>query len=92
MQDKYGKFDIQFGMASTPVLDDGRLYLQLFHSGGATVLALDAATGNEIWQQKRPRRRPGRMRAIVRLADDLSRRRAGVPADARRRLHRGPPA
>jgi hypothetical protein len=42
VQDKYGKFDIQFGMASTPVLDEGRLYLQLLHSGGATVLALDA--------------------------------------------------
>lgn len=53
VQDKYGKFDIQFGMASTPVLDEGRLYLQLLHSGGATVLALDAATGNEIWHQAR---------------------------------------
>jgi outer membrane protein assembly factor BamB len=53
LQDKYGKFDIQFGIASTPVLDDGRLYLQLLHSGSATVLALDAATGNEIWHQAR---------------------------------------
>ncbi len=53
MQDKYGKFDIQFGMTSTPLLDDGRLYLQLIHSGGATVVALDALTGNEIWKQKR---------------------------------------
>ena len=53
VQDKYGKFDIQFGMTSTPVLDDGRLYLQLLHSGGATVLALDAATGAEIWRQTR---------------------------------------
>ena len=53
VQDKYGKFDIQFGMASTPVLDNGRLYLQLLHSGGGTVLALDGATGNEIWRQTR---------------------------------------
>jgi len=53
VQDKYGKFDIQFGIASTPVLDDGRLYMQLLHSGSATVLALDAATGNEIWHQAR---------------------------------------
>ncbi len=53
VQDKYGKFDIQFGMASTPVLDEGRLYMQLLHSGGATVLALDCATGSEIWRQTR---------------------------------------
>ena len=36
LQDRYGKFNIQFGMASTPVLDGGRLYLQLLHSGEAT--------------------------------------------------------
>lgn len=54
LQDRYGKFDIQFGMTSTPVLDGDRLYLQLLHSGGATVLALDKLTGSEIWKQKRP--------------------------------------
>jgi outer membrane protein assembly factor BamB len=53
VQDKYGAFDIQFGIASTPVLDEGRLYMQLLHSGSATVLALDAATGAEIWHQAR---------------------------------------
>ncbi len=54
LQDRYGKFDIQFGMASTPVLDGDRLYLQLLHSKGALVLALDKATGNEAWKQSRP--------------------------------------
>jgi len=54
LQQRYGKFDIQFGMTSTPVLDNGRLYLQLIHSGGAWAIALDAATGKEIWKQKRP--------------------------------------
>lgn len=54
VQNKYGKFDIQFGMASTPVLDRGRLYLQLLHSGGATVACVNATTGEEIWRQKRP--------------------------------------
>ena len=38
LQDRYGKFDIAFGMTSTPVLDGDRLYLQLLHSGGATGL------------------------------------------------------
>ncbi len=60
VQDRYGKFEIQFGMSSTPVLDRGRLYLQLIHGEGnpktreALVVALDAATGGEIWKQPRP--------------------------------------
>jgi outer membrane protein assembly factor BamB len=53
LQDRYGKFDIAFGMTSTPVLDGNRLYLQLLHSGGALVVALDKATGSEVWKQSR---------------------------------------
>lgn len=60
VQDRYGKFNIQFGMASTPVLDGDRLYLQLIHGDGdaatreAMVACLDKATGAEIWKQPRP--------------------------------------
>jgi outer membrane protein assembly factor BamB len=54
LQDEYGKFKIQFGMASTPVLDGDRLYFQLIHSGGAIVLALDKATGRNVWKVNRP--------------------------------------
>ncbi len=54
LQDRYGKFNIQFGMTSTPVLDGDRLYLQLLHSGGAHVIALDKATGKEVWHTGRP--------------------------------------
>ena len=54
LQDRYGQFKIQFGMTSTPVLDGDRLYLQIIHSGGAGVVCLNAASGEEIWQQKRP--------------------------------------
>src|SRR5262249_31484636 len=46
-QERYGAFKIQFGMHSTPLLDGERLYLQLIHSGGAWVVALDKATGKE---------------------------------------------
>lgn len=53
LQDRYGEFRIQFGMASTPVLDGDRLYLQLIHSGGAHVVALNKNTGDEIWNQRR---------------------------------------
>ena len=54
LQERFGRFDIQFGMASTPVLDGDRLYLQLIHSGGSKVIALDKRTGNSVWQQRRP--------------------------------------
>lgn len=60
VQDRCGKFNIQFGMTSTPVWDGGRLYLQLIHGDMATrdqearVMCLDAATGNEVWQVGRP--------------------------------------
>lgn len=53
LQDEYGRFRIQFGMSSTPVLDRGRLYLQLLHSAAYHVIALDGATGTEIWKVDR---------------------------------------
>ncbi len=60
LQERYGKFDIAFGMTSTPILYKNRIYLQLIHGDGnaktreALVAAIDPATGNEIWRQKRP--------------------------------------
>lgn len=59
LEDRYGKFDIQFGLTSSPVLDDGRLYLQMIHGkwskepSRGVVACLDAATGKEIWKQLR---------------------------------------
>lgn len=54
LQKQYGRFRIQFGMHSTPTLHQGRLYLQLMHTGTQLVIALDAATGKEIWKVNRP--------------------------------------
>lgn len=59
LQDRYGEFRIQFGMASTPVLHDGRLFVQLIHGDGkadtqeALVAAMDAATGAAVWKSDR---------------------------------------
>jgi outer membrane protein assembly factor BamB len=58
VQDRYGKFRIQHGMHNTPLLDGDRLYMQLIHSNGQFVLALDKATGKEVW--KAPRKSDGR--------------------------------
>jgi outer membrane protein assembly factor BamB len=52
-QERYGKFQIQFGMHTTPVLYGERLYLQLLHSGGAWVIALDKNSGATVWQVAR---------------------------------------
>ncbi|MEW4530550.1 PQQ-binding-like beta-propeller repeat protein [Maioricimonas sp. JC845] len=60
VQDRYGKFAIQFGMTSTPVLDGDHLYLQLIHGEMrgdytvAKVIKLDKKTGKEIWAVDRP--------------------------------------
>ena len=58
--ERYGKIEIAFGFASTPVLRSGRLYVQLIHgdrdpeTNEALVLCLDAKTGEEIWMRHRP--------------------------------------
>ncbi|MFN0196611.1 MAG: PQQ-binding-like beta-propeller repeat protein [Planctomycetaceae bacterium] len=60
LQERFGKFNIQFGMASTPVLFEDRLCIQLIHGDGnaetreALIIALDKLTGDEIWKQGRP--------------------------------------
>ncbi len=60
VEERYGKLSIAFGMTSTPVLDDGVLYLQLIHGEGdpktreACVVALEASTGKQIWRVDRP--------------------------------------
>ena len=60
LQTEYGRFDIQFGMTTTPILYQGRLYLQLIHgpmlkpgTSHGIVIALDARDGTELWRQPR---------------------------------------
>ena len=50
---RYGRFNLYFVMASTPLLDKDRLYMHLIHSNAWLVLALDKMTGEEIWKHKR---------------------------------------
>ena len=52
-QERYGKFRIQHGMHVTPLLHGDRLYLSLLHSGGWWVIAIDKATGKDVWKVKR---------------------------------------
>ncbi len=60
VQQRYGRFDIQFGMTSTPVLHGEHLYLQLLHGsmGGdyivGKVVKLRKQDGSEVWVRDRP--------------------------------------
>jgi len=62
LQDEYGKFDLMFGMSSTPVLDNGKLYLMVIDgdmrakprlTSEGQVICLDASTGKEQWLHQR---------------------------------------
>jgi outer membrane protein assembly factor BamB len=49
----YGKFSIQFGTHWTPLLHQGKLYLQVMHRNAQKLVRLDAATGHEDWAVNR---------------------------------------
>lgn len=53
LQERHGRFKLGFGMTSTPLVHEGVLYVQLIHSGGAWVVAVDAASGKALWTSKR---------------------------------------
>jgi outer membrane protein assembly factor BamB len=50
IQARYGRFKIQWGMHTSPLLYGDRLYLQLLHSNGNKVVALDKSNGEEVWK------------------------------------------
>ncbi len=54
----YGPFGLQWGYGSSPVLDRGRLYVQVLQGYETDepgyVLSLDAASGKTLWRHERP--------------------------------------
>ncbi|MCC6392335.1 MAG: PQQ-like beta-propeller repeat protein [Bryobacterales bacterium] len=54
----YGQVGLNHGYASTPLLDGGRLYVQVVHGyrsdNPSYTVALDKRTGKTIWKQLRP--------------------------------------
>jgi outer membrane protein assembly factor BamB len=57
IQARYGPQSIQHGMHVTPLLHEDRLYLALLANNKKKehwVIALDKATGNEVWKVARP--------------------------------------
>ncbi|MAT14122.1 MAG: pyrrolo-quinoline quinone [Planctomyces sp.] len=59
LQKRYGKFDIAFGMTSTPVIHKGIIYMQFIHGDGdpttqeAKVVAFRAEDATPVWEQPR---------------------------------------
>jgi outer membrane protein assembly factor BamB len=58
IQKDYGAFGIQFGYASSPLLHENALYVQVLHGMNTDdpsyVLRIDGATGRTVWRVERP--------------------------------------
>src|SRR5438132_2448090 len=52
-QERYGQFQIQHGFHITPALEGDRLYMAYLHSGGHWIVAIDKATGKDVWKVER---------------------------------------
>ena len=67
IQKDYGEFHVQWLYASSPLLFDGKLYVQVLHrSDDSYLLALDPMTGKELWKQVRPMMRSRSQRSLTR--------------------------
>lgn len=58
IQADYGRFGLNHGYASTPLLHGGRLYVQVIHGfktdDPSYVFAVDKVTGKTVWKVERP--------------------------------------
>jgi outer membrane protein assembly factor BamB len=58
LQEEYGAFGLQWGYASSPLLVDGTLYVQVLHGmktdDPSYLLAIDAKSGKTRWRVERP--------------------------------------
>ena len=54
IQKRYGRYHIQWGMGSSPILLDGKLFIVCMKDkGNSYLLALEADTGKKIWKKSR---------------------------------------
>ncbi len=58
IQKDYGKFGLNWGYASSPLLHEGSLYVQVLHGmktdDPSYLLRIDAANGKTLWRVERP--------------------------------------
>ncbi|HVS12425.1 MAG TPA: PQQ-binding-like beta-propeller repeat protein [Thermoanaerobaculia bacterium] len=60
-----GPFHNLYGMGASPILAEGRVILPLDQQVGSTLVALDAATGDQLWQVDRPEAKSGHSTAVL---------------------------
>jgi outer membrane protein assembly factor BamB len=54
LSEEYGEIRPSWGYASSPLLHDGKLILEVLHVAGPSyVVAIDGATGKNVWKQAR---------------------------------------
>jgi outer membrane protein assembly factor BamB len=57
LQREYGRFGLNWGYASSPLLYQGKLIIQVLHGSHTTdpsyIVAFDALTGKSLWRQER---------------------------------------
>jgi outer membrane protein assembly factor BamB len=58
LQDKYGKDTLWWDLGTSPVLADGKAIIAVVQEGDSYLVALDLATGNEIWKTARNYKTP----------------------------------
>lgn len=63
----YGRFNNHHGLGASPVLCEGRLVLNIQHSGPSYLIALDARTGKTQWKVKRASAKSWTSPAVARL-------------------------
>jgi outer membrane protein assembly factor BamB len=58
IQKDYGRFGLNWGYASSPLLDDGDLFVQVLHGmktdDPSYILRIDGASGKTLWRVERP--------------------------------------
>jgi len=67
-----GPFDNIYGMGASPVLVDGVCVLPCDQQTGSFVLAVDAATGEELWRRARPQAISGHCTPVVHRPTDAA--------------------
>lgn len=50
---EYGEYKYNHGYGSSPMLDEGKLFITCMHQGPSYLVAIDARTGQNIWKKER---------------------------------------
>ncbi len=66
LQKDYGNFSVQWIYASSPLLHDGKVYVQVLHrSEDSYLLCVDGASGKEVWRRRDPMKRSGNPKSLM---------------------------